>query len=158
MAALPLHSHLLLKAPHGLDDTALLCSGHQASWDKGTKKPSVFLVCVLSHFSSVWLFATPWAVACQAPLSMGVSRQGLPFLSSGDLSNPRIEPACSIPCIGRQVLYCWHHLGSPPSSLVGSNKNSEQTEDASLVFQSNLGTDQKKNQNGLNGVIYRKKK
>ena len=27
---------------------------------------------VLSH---VWLFATPWTVACQAPLSMGFSRQ-----------------------------------------------------------------------------------
>ena len=31
--------------------------------------------CVLSHFSRVWLFATLWAVACQAPLSMGFSRQ-----------------------------------------------------------------------------------
>ena len=27
-------------------------------------------VCVLSQFSHVWLFATPWTVACQAPLSM----------------------------------------------------------------------------------------
>ena len=24
---------------------------------------------VLSHFSSIWLFVTPWTVACQAPLS-----------------------------------------------------------------------------------------
>ena len=31
--------------------------------------------CVLSHFSHVRLFATPWAVAHQAPLSMGFSRQ-----------------------------------------------------------------------------------
>ena len=40
------------------------------------------LRCVLSHFSCVWLFATLWTVACQAPLSMGFSRQeywrGLP--------------------------------------------------------------------------------
>ena len=28
--------------------------------------------CVLSHFSHVRLFVTPWTVACQAPLSMGV--------------------------------------------------------------------------------------
>ena len=39
--------------------------------------------------------ATPWAVACQAPLSMGFSRQeywsGLPFSFPGDLSNQRIE-------------------------------------------------------------------
>ena len=35
-------------------------------------------------------------IACQVPLSMGFSRQeswsGLPFSSSGDLSNPGIEP------------------------------------------------------------------
>ena len=39
---------------------------------------------MLSH---VQLFATPWTVACQAPLSVGLSRQeywnGLPFLSPG---------------------------------------------------------------------------
>ena len=39
---------------------------------------------------------TPWTVAHQAPLSMGFSRQeswsGLPFPSSGDLSDPGIEP------------------------------------------------------------------
>ena len=40
--------------------------------------------------------ATPWAVACQAPLSMGFSRQeywsGLPFPPPGDLPNPGTEP------------------------------------------------------------------
>ena len=34
-------------------------------------------------------FEAPWAVACQAPLSMGLPRQdyenGLPFTSPGDL-------------------------------------------------------------------------
>ena len=39
---------------------------------------------------------TPGTAACQAPLSMGFSRQeywsGLPFLSPGDLPNPGIEP------------------------------------------------------------------
>ena len=47
-------------------------------------------------FSHVWLFATPWTVANQAPLSRGFSRQeywsGLPFPSPGDLPNPGIEP------------------------------------------------------------------
>ena len=41
--------------------------------------------CVLRHFSSVWLFATLWTVACQAPVSMGSSMQedwsGLPVPS-----------------------------------------------------------------------------
>ena len=49
------------------------------------------LACMLS---SVWLFATPWTVACQVPLSMGFSRQeylsGLPFPSIGDLPDPGI--------------------------------------------------------------------
>ena len=31
-------------------------------------------VCVCVSFSHVWLFATPWTVAHQAPLSMGFSR------------------------------------------------------------------------------------
>ena len=48
---------------------------------------------MLSH---VQLFATPWTVAHQAPLSMEFSRQeywgGLPFPSPGDLPNPGIEP------------------------------------------------------------------
>ena len=50
-------------------------------------------VCILSH---VWLFVTPWTVACQALLSMGFPRQeywsGLPFPSPGDLPDPGIEP------------------------------------------------------------------
>ena len=41
-------------------------------------------------------FAAPWTIACQAPLSMGFSRQecwrGLPFPSPGDLPDPGIEP------------------------------------------------------------------
>ena len=44
----------------------------------------------------VWLFVTPWDVACQTPLSVGFSRQeywsGLPFPSPGDLPDPKIEP------------------------------------------------------------------
>ena len=39
----------------------------------------------VKSLSCVWLFVTPWTVACQAPLSMGFSRQehwsGLPFSS-----------------------------------------------------------------------------
>ena len=46
--------------------------------------------------SRVQLFATPWTVACQAPLSMGFPKQeywsGLPFPFPRDLSNPGMEP------------------------------------------------------------------
>ena len=52
--------------------------------------------CVLSHFSRVQLFVTPWTVARQAPLSMGFPRQeywsGLLFPPPGDLPDPGIEP------------------------------------------------------------------
>ena len=43
------------------------------------------------------VFATPWTVAPQAPLSMEFSRQepgtGLPFLSPGNFPDPGIEPS-----------------------------------------------------------------
>ena len=52
---------------------------------------------MLSHFSCVQLFATPWTIACQAPLSMEVFRQeywsGLSCPPTGDLPNPGIESA-----------------------------------------------------------------
>lgn len=44
------------------------------------------------------------------------------------------------------------------SEKWNSLKAENQKLSMSLMEQSNLGTDQKKNQNGLNGVIYRKKK
>ena len=64
------------------------------SWRRLNQKPSVLRVKVKS-LSRVWLFATPWIVASQAPLSMGFSRQvywgGLPFPSPGDLPNTGME-------------------------------------------------------------------
>ena len=53
-------------------------------------------VYMLSCFSRVRLFASPWTAAHQAHLSMGFSRQeywsGLPFPPPGDLPDPGIEP------------------------------------------------------------------
>ena len=52
-------------------------------------------VCMPSCFSQVRLSVTLWTVACQAPLSVGFSRQeywsGVPFPLSGDLPNPGIK-------------------------------------------------------------------
>ena len=52
--------------------------------------------CVLS-LSHVRLFATPWTIACQAPLSVEFSRQeywsGLPFPSPVGFPDPGIKPA-----------------------------------------------------------------
>ena len=51
---------------------------------------------MLSRFSYVRLFATPWAVVHQAPLSMEFSRQeywsGLPFPPPGDFPDLRTDP------------------------------------------------------------------
>ena len=64
----------------------------QVTWSaiKGVIIPSL----LFSH--SVWLYAIPWTVAHQAPLSMGFLMQehwsGLPFPSTGDLPNPGIKP------------------------------------------------------------------
>ena len=65
--------------------------------------------------SRVQLYATPWTVAFQAPLSMGLSRQeywcGLPFPSPGDLPDPGIDPVS------------WQDQpGSLPMSHQGSQK------------------------------------
>ena len=67
-------------------------------------------VCVLSYFSCVRFFVTPWTLVRQAPLFMGFSRQeywsGLLSLSLGDLPNRGTEPIClNVSCTGRQVLY-----------------------------------------------------
>ena len=65
--------------------------------------------------SRVQLFATPWTVAHQAPLSMGFSRQeywsGLPFPSPGDLPDPGIEPRS--PALQAGTL-----TSEPPGSLI----------------------------------------
>ena len=57
------------------------------------------LAFVVWSLRCVPLFAPPWTVAHQAPLSLGFSRQeywsGLPFPSPEDLSDPGIDPTSS---------------------------------------------------------------
>ena len=69
-----------------------------------------FLCAVLSHFSHVQLFVTPWTVAHWAPLSIGFSRQeywsGLPFPTPGDLPDSGIKPES--PAL--QADYLWTEL------------------------------------------------
>ena len=63
--------------------------------------------------SRVWFFVTPWAVACQAPPSMGFSRQehwsGLPFPSPGIFPTQGLNPGLP-PC--RLTLYPLSHQAS----------------------------------------------
>ena len=54
-------------------------------------------ISVSDVLSRVWLFAAPWTVACQAPLSVEFCRQeywsGLPLPTPEDLPDPGIEPS-----------------------------------------------------------------
>ena len=97
-------------------------------------------VCVCQSPSRSRLSVIPLTVAQQTPLSMESSRQeyqsGLPCPSPGDL--PARDRTCisCISCIGRQVFYHQHHLGSPfglqwikkhlvrpPKSLINSSSS-----------------------------------
>ena len=103
---LQLHSHGLhalwahLQSPHSGDEMRKVYPvSHQALHLHFNQKSSDILYNGALHTAVRWgelkwlsrvrLFATPWTVAYQAPLSMGFSRQyywsGLPFPSPGDL-------------------------------------------------------------------------
>ena len=69
-----------------------------------------FFFFLVSHFSQVWFFLTLWAVAHQAPLSMGILQARI--LEWVDISffrrfsGPRNQTLDSyVSCTGRQVLY-----------------------------------------------------
>ena len=65
-------------------------------FSRGSSQPKDPNQVKVKSLSCVRLFATPWTVTYQAPLSMRFSRQeywsGLPFPSPGDLPDPGIEP------------------------------------------------------------------
>jgi len=69
--------------------------------------------CVLSHFSGVWLFVTPWTIACQTPLpckspskNTGV---GHPFLLQGIIPTQGSNPGLTH---RRWTPYHMSHQGS----------------------------------------------
>ena len=67
------------------------------SFNNNNKKQAInnLPACMLSRFGHVQFFPTLCTVACQAPLSIGFSRQeywsGLPCPTPGDLLDPGIE-------------------------------------------------------------------
>ena len=71
---------------------------------------------MLSHFSCVQLFVTPWTVACQAALSMGFSRQEywrLAISFSRGSSQSGIEPSNLCLLHWKADSLTLYHLGSP---------------------------------------------
>ena len=92
---------------------------------------SVVVVCILSR---VQLFETPWTITCQAPLSMGFSRQeywsGLLFPTPVDLPDPGIKSmSLKSPGLAGRLFTTWSasfpsHLSSEccQSSLLNTNQ------------------------------------
>ena len=98
---------MLLKSANTTGHDGLsLCSSwgsifreHPYQWSWSKRSGLVLLIYdAFSHwfYSKTWLFATLWTIACQAPLSIGFSRQeywsGLPYPPPGDLPDPGVEP------------------------------------------------------------------
>ena len=79
---------------------------------------------MLSRFSHVRLFVTPWTVPHQAPLSMGFLRQeywsGLPLPSPGDLPDPGIELVSlrSPALVGSLFYFIFLPLAPPGKTLI----------------------------------------
>ena len=93
-----------------------------------------YLPCYYCHIycqslSRVRLFAIPWTVACQVPLSMAFNREeywsGLPFPSPEDLPNPGIKPrspilqAKSLPSVPPGKCHIYHmYINYTPHSIA----------------------------------------
>ena len=64
-------------------------------------------------------FATPWAIACQTPLSKGFPSQEywseLPFLPPGDLPEPGVKSTSPAWQVDSLLL---RHQGSPPTFIL----------------------------------------
>ena len=96
----------------------------RVTFQKRTVGLNIFVMCshcacMLSCFSRVQIFATPWTVACQAPLSMGILQArilewvAMPSSRGPSLPRDRTGVFLRLTCIGRWVLYHFCHLGSP---------------------------------------------
>ena len=96
----------IIDKPEGFQKT-------QSSFSRGC-------VCVCQSLSCVQVLATPWTVAYKTPLSMEFSRKeyrnGLPFPSPGDLSNPGTKLAS--PALQVDSLHLSHQRSSQRTVVV----------------------------------------
>ena len=133
-----------------------LCAEGQAKGMILREKKKTCLLHMLSCFSRVWLFATLWTVACQAPLFMRFSRQeywnGLPFPSQGIFLSQGLNPSllsllhCThVLChwATREALYgeeAWRILSSIPPASLWHLQWKTMAKDWAFSQGSNLGT------------------
>ena len=83
-------------------------------------------VCVcMCMLSCAWLFAIPWTVVCQVPLSIEFSGQeywsGFPFPIPRDLPNPGIKPRIS--SIGKGITFQCGPWESPSAKWLHNKYN-----------------------------------
>ena len=76
---------------------------------------TLLCVCVQS-LSCVQLFVTPWTAACQAPLSMGFSRQE--YWTGVPLSKVQSAAAAAAKSLQSCLTLCDPIDGSPPGSPI----------------------------------------
>ena len=76
----------------------------------------------MSDLSRVWLIATPWTAACQAPLSVEFSRQeywsGSPSPTPGDLRYPGIEATSPVSCALVGEFFTTEPPGKPETPVL----------------------------------------
>ena len=116
--------------------------------------------------SCVWLFVTPWTVACQVPLSMAFARQeywsGLLLPHPGDLPTQESNP-CLL--LGRWILYHWAAWEAHRKYWVGQKVcmgfsvrsygkihfGDPNTMPLTLYFQHYLKSQDRRNRSSING-------
>ena len=75
--------------------------------------------CILSHLSRVWLFVTPWTMACQASLSMGFSRRECWRCCHSLVQGIFPTQGLNLDFLRcRQILYHLSHQESPSSYFI----------------------------------------
>ena len=82
--------------PHLLAVSTIQVTIEIESIPNSFSKVYYIFVFTVGNYSKIVIFVTPWTVACQAPLSMGFSRQEhwsvLPFPSPWSPPDPGIKP------------------------------------------------------------------
>ena len=93
--AVKLFNFKITTDPWKVSNNYKICKKLQIHYRKISRKIHLLL---LSHFGRVWLCATPWTAARQAPPSLGFSRQerwgGLPFPSPKHESESEVAQSC----------------------------------------------------------------
>ena len=109
----------------------------------GEDAAHIAMGCSVCALSGVQLFATPWTIACQAPLSTEFSKQeycsGMPFPTPGGLPNPGTKPTSpASPASAGGFFYHLRHLGSPTMNNYSAIKKKKKERMPFAVTQMDL--------------------